>query len=626
MSTLTPGYRLIHSAGCDDIEQAGICSHRSPPPVQPEHPGHEFASHSHITGRPPHILAAGHASGQLLFSKVPLSFWGGTDPKTGTIVDTHHDLVGESFAGRILALPSARGSCSGSLAILECIMSGKGPIGVVLAEPDHILALGALVAGVLFGKAIPVVVIGERRYGRLRNDAEVRIDGTTSSLTVKNPDKSVLYIRLEALGQEPVELSKTDKEILRGVQGEGTKKAMELVVAMAKMYGATQLIDVSHAHIDACIYVGPATLLFAQHFERLHACFAVPTTLNAVSVDQRRWREFGVAEEEAIEACKLADAYIAMGASAQSFTCAPYLLPNGPERGNQIVWAESNAVVYANSVLGAKTLKYPDMLDVVVALTGRAPLSGCHTEQQRRATLRIDVDSRLSTGTDDSFWPLLGYRVGAEAGNEVVMICGLELSSPTADDLKAFGAAYATSSGSPMFHIRGITPEALTWSEEDEEGIRRHANLTLGDLAASWKELNSATNESVGLVAIGNPHASIVEIEAISEMVKGRKLSSGTKLIITCGRWTADEAGKRGYTRTIRDFGGDILTDTCWCMIDKPIVPEDIENVMTNSAKYAHYGPGRTGKGAHFGGMADCIEAGIRGRNVKSMCPTWLLG
>lgn len=545
----------------------------------------------------PHFLVPGDATGTLLYSKVPLSFWGGTHPPTGTIIDTRHDLAGESFAGKVLALPLARGSCTGSLAILECVMSGHGPAGIVLAHPDPILALGALVAGVLFGRPLPVVVIGEKWYKQLTTGA-VKIDQRTSTIKVTTSDKT-LQIRLDHLTSD-VELSEMDRSMLRGDQGEGKQKAMELVLAMAKMYGAERLIDISSAHIDACIYVGPATLQFARRFHG--STFAVPTTLNAVSVDQRRWRELGVDEDEAAHACELADAYMAMGAE-ESFTCAPYLLPNRPGLNDQIGWGESNAVAFANSVIGARTQKYPDMLDVAVALTGRAPLAGCHLDEQRQPNVRVNVEVAVG---DDSFWPLLGYRVGAAARNDIAIVCGLETSRPSLDNLKAFGAAYGTSSGSPMFHIRGVTPEAMAW-----EGAMREEVVTMGDLEAAWGELNSATDPSVRLVALGNPHASVDELGEIARLVRGKRKDPNTRLVITCARWTEQEAECLGYTGAIRQFGGEVLTDTCWCMIEKPIVPDG--NVMTNSAKYAHYGPGKSNIKMHFGSLAQCVEAATVG-------------
>jgi predicted aconitase len=272
------------------------------------------------------------------------------------------------------------------------------------------------------------------------------------------------------------------------------------------------LIDVSQAHIDGCIYTGPGGLRFAERLVELGAQVRIPTTLNAVSVDRRRWRALGVDAAIGEPASRLADAYLQMGAKP-SFTCAPYLLDTAPAFGEQIVWAESNAVVYANSVVGARTLKYPDYLDICVALTGRAPLAGCHLDAGRAASVLIALP-RIENA-DESLYPLLGYHIGGLAPSEIPLIVGLEHVAPTSDDLKAVGAAFATTSAAPMFHIAGITPEASA-AAVSRHPPRRIA-VTKADLIASWNELNSAQNNRVdnsrvGLVAIGSPHASLSEL------------------------------------------------------------------------------------------------------------------
>src|SRR5690606_23357985 len=178
---------------------------------------------------------------------------------------------------------------------------------------------------------------------------------------------------------------------------------------------------------------------------------------HSVAGEQRRWRSLGIAPAFGEPASELGDVYMAMGAS-MSFTCAPYLLDSAPALGEQIVWAESNAVVYANSVLGARTLKYPDYLDICIALTGRAPRTGSHLDEGRHASLLIEVETPQQP--DDSFWPLLGYHVGLIAACDIPVLTGLERCAPSNDDLKAFGAAFATTSAAPMFHIAGVTPEA----------------------------------------------------------------------------------------------------------------------------------------------------------------------
>src|SRR5262249_49397850 len=158
----------------------------------------------------------------------------------------------------------------------------------------------------------------------------------------------------------------------------------------------------------------------------------------------------------------------------------------------QIAWAESNAVVFANSVIGARTMKYPDYLDLLVAITGRAPNADCHLPACRFATLRIDVPRPQRP--DDSFYPLLGYHIGKIATNEIPIVCGLQGLPITRDDLKAFGAAFATTSAVAMFHIHGVTPEAMAIENAvGTTGEVRRVTVTMDDLRATWHELNNAT-------------------------------------------------------------------------------------------------------------------------------------
>ena len=161
-------------------------------------------------------------------------------------------------------------------------------------------------------------------------------------------------------------------------------------------------------------------------------------------------------------AAALADAYLAIGATP-SFTCAPYLLESAPAAGEHVGWGESNAVVYANSVLGARTQKYADFLDACVALTGRAPAAGAHLDDGRRATLELRIPALPPAATrDDSVFPTLGYACGLHAEGRVAVLSGLEDAAPTADELKAFSAAFGTTAAAPLFHIAGVTPEAPT--------------------------------------------------------------------------------------------------------------------------------------------------------------------
>jgi len=562
------------------------------------------------------FLVAGTGQGDLLVSDMGLSFWGGVDSRTGAILDQRHPLRGQSLAQRVLAIPGARGSCSGSGTLLELILNGHAPAAIVVCEREEILSLGALVAELMFQRSIPILQVersvirnlGRFRYARI---AEQRLqvfaappsDGwpPDASRTDRNEGSSV--------GLEPI-----DRAFLSGEHGKAAQVAMRLLCRMAELQGARTFIDVSQVHIDGCVYSGPASLRFAQLLLRWQARVRVPTTLNAISVDRHRWRALGVAEDFALPASALADAYLSMGARP-TFTCAPYLLDSAPRFGEQIGWAESNAVVYANSVIGARTMKYPDFLDVCIALTGRAPLAGCHLDAGRCATLEIVV--AWPDGADDSYWPLLGYCCGAACGSEIPLISGLETSGAGPDELKAFGAAFATTASAAMFHISGLTPEAAG------QAPSRRLRIGRTELQRGWKELNTATERRIGLVSFGNPHLSLNECRRLAALMGERTKAPDVAVIVTCGRDVHDAACKAGYVTAIEAFGAKFITDTCWCMLGEPVVPPNARTLMTNSAKYAHYAPGLVGRGVQFGSMAACVDAAAAGE-VGGDPPDWL--
>ncbi|MBM3113327.1 DUF521 domain-containing protein [Pseudomonas sp. P66] len=572
-------------------------------------------------------LVEGAAQGELLFADTGLSFWGGVDPFSGEVIDRHHPLSGQCIAGRVLAIPSGRGSCTGSSVMMELISNGHAPAALVLAEADEILTLGVLVAQTLFERSLPVLCIGREAFAELSGAGFARLEGQ----------------HLERFDQAPADhwqapafcpgaeaftpfntslcLEPNDRALLDGSHGKAAQIAMQIVLRMAELQGAEQLLDVTQAHIDGCIYTGPASLRFAQQLVQWGAKVRVPTTLNSISVDQRRWRELGIDPALGEPASALGDAYMAMGAQL-SFTCAPYLLDSAPTQGEQIVWAESNAVVYANSVLGARTLKYPDYLDICIALTGRAPSIGCHLDEQRKAQLIVELPA-LGT-LDDSFYPLLGYHIGALSGSRIPLVRGLEQAQPSLDDLKAFGAAFATTSAAPLFHIAGVTPEALDPTQVLEPGAKLpNERLQLSDLLDSWRELNSASEPRVDVVSLGNPHFSFSEFAALDRLCQGRSKHPQVVLAITCGRAVLEQARAAGHIDGLERFGVTLVTDTCWCMLGEPVIPPGARTLMTNSGKYAHYGPGLAGRPVHFASLGECVESACSGV-ASGRLPTWL--
>ena len=561
---------------------------------------HDFAS--------PTLVVAANAKGAVLHCGEGLSFWGGVDPENGRIIDAHHPQHGSCLTDRIVLMPTSRGSCSGSGVLLELAMKGLAPAALVFREPEDILTLGALVATRMFDRPLAVVRLPPPEYDQLSKASQAEIIGNTLLMDQHQID-------LTTLGPSDLKLSELDQSVLNGTCGAAAKLAMEILCAMATSQGAKEFIDVTRAHIDGCIYASPANLTFAETMVSMGAKVTIPTTMNAISVDRENWQSQNVAHEFGIPASRLADAYVRMGAQP-TFTCAPYQSEDRPQSGEEIGWSESNAVIYANSVLGARTVKHPDFLDLFIALTGRAPLSGVYLDEHRRAEIVIQVD--LPSNYDDSLWPMLGWLVGQRAPDRIPLLKGLEKASLSADELRAICASFGTTSAAPMLHIAGATPESdiPTKVNPVQEAIRP------ADFRQVWKTLNTGPR-NIELVALGSPHFSLDETRSFAAAIDGQTVHGDTTVIITLSRGTKQAAAAEGTLEMLERSGVKVIPDLCWCSISEPVFPPDTKTLMTNSGKYAHYGPGLSGRKIRFGSLAACAKAAVTGVADDGL-PDWL--
>jgi cis-L-3-hydroxyproline dehydratase len=550
-------------------------------------------------------ILAGTAEGPVLATDEPLSFWGGIDPTTGRVIDVHHPLHGRAITGTVLMMPSTRGSCTGSGVLLDLALTGRAPAALVFSEPEEVVTLGALIAAEMFGHRIPVVRLAPEAFALLATRPSVRI-------TAGAVEAEGLRLPLAPPAAAAPDLSPQDRAMLDGEAGEATQIAMRTICAMAAQQGAERLIDVTQAHVDGCIYASPANLTFAQRMADLGGRVRVPATMNAISVDHGNWQTQGVPPSFGGPAQRLADAYVRMGCRP-TFTCAPYLLDTAPATGEAVGWSESNAVIFANSVLGARTAKHPDFLDLCIAITGRAPLAGVYLDANRRAQRIIDV--ALPPGIDDAFWPLVGYLAGKAAPDCIPLLRGLAAAKPTRDDLKALCAAFGTTSAASMLHVEGVTPESGAIAPEADR-----ATIDGDDLAAGWRLLNDGP-QAVELVAIGSPHASLDECRALAAALAGRTARIAT--ILTVGRQVMAEARADGTLGRLEASGIRVLPDLCWCSITEPVFPTGTCTLITNSGKYAHYGPGLSGRAVRFGSLADCARAALTGKAPRDL-PEWL--
>jgi predicted aconitase len=340
----------------------------------------------------------------------------------------------------------------------------------------------------------------------------------------------------------------------------------------------------------------------------------VPTTLNVGALDLLHPGAVKADPHRTSMARRQMEAYLALGC-APTFTCAPYQAGHRPAFGEQVAWGESNAIAFANSVLGARTERYGDFLDACCALTGRAPFYGLHLEENRRATVVVDLDAVPDALKGrDVFYPVLGTWLGLEVGTEVCALVGLPPDT-TEDQLKALGAAAASSGAVALFHAVGVTPEAPTLeTATGSVDPRRTVRLTADMLRPSLDRLSTAAGaEAIDAVAVGSPHFSREEFRELARLVRGRRLK--VPFYACTGRGVLAELEADGTAAVLAEAGVEIIADTC--VVVTPILPAAEGVLMTCSGKFAHYGPSNTGYDVVYGSLEECVASAVEGRVVR---------
>ena len=256
-------------------------------------------------------------TGETLYSDVGISFWGGIDPLNGNVIDKTHPLHGKCIKDSILCIPSGRGSCTGSQVMLELCLNGNGPQAILLRDVDAILCTGAVVAEEFFNDenvTIPMIcAVGEESFSLLQE----------SMLTIEsNKDSEDVVIRMngkhEICSKNLLAMKSTLSFDEHNGEAHQTKSQAEIlaqrvVQRIGCISGATELIPITSAHIDAVTFNGRGGLRFAQRLAELGGKVKVPTTLNSQSTDRRRWQQLGIDANLATNANSVGDAYLKLG-------------------------------------------------------------------------------------------------------------------------------------------------------------------------------------------------------------------------------------------------------------------------------------------------------------------------
>jgi predicted aconitase len=392
-------------------------------------------------------------------------------------------------------------------------------------------------------------------------------------------------------------LTDQERAWLAGEGGRATKKAMEILVALGRIYGAGDLVPIQSVQIAGVSFhnLGEAGLEWLEVMAQ-DGRVRTLATLNPAGMDLVDWQAQGILPAFAEQQRRLIRAYEAMGVLPLC-TCTPYLAGNLPAPGESVAWSESSAVAYANSILGARTNREGGPSALAAALTGRTPRYGLHLEEHRLPTLEVRVDAELRSTTD---WGALGYCVGRRGQGRVARFA--VKSAGKLPELKSLSAAVVTFGGSPLFYLDGLT------SPPGPAKIEQSLRIDSDDLRQAVHELDDGGDE-VDMVCLGCPHASLGELTELARALVGRRVA--TETWICTARPTAEAARQLGVLEILQASGAKVVSDTCFAVapLDRPGA-----TIATDSVKGCYYARGHNRLRVHLGSVERCVAAALSGR------------
>ena len=412
-----------------------------------------------------------------------------------------------------------------------------------------------------------------------------------------------------------MQLTEEERRILDGACGEPQRIAMSVLTKLGEAYGAQSMVKIASAHIVGSSYqiAGEAGIEIYGQLVAQGARVKVRTTSDPGSIDFAHWREFKTPPDYAERQMKIAELLDRMGV-IPTWTCTPYTTFNVPKFGEDLGWSESSAVVFANSVIGARTNRLAAYVDVCAALVGRVPRFGLHLPECRRGEMLFDLAPDLCANFEDRFFAVLGYFVGQKAGDRIPVIRGIAHAS--FDQLKAFGAAAAASGSVALYHMVGITPEARTLDEAfGSREPRERIVVDRRQIALTMDQMSTGQAGAVDIVGIGCPHASVDQLGRYAALLRGKRVRTGVELWI-CANTTVEEmARKMGYVDEFERAGAKLLVGTCHN--DCPLGAWGFRRLVTDSGKFAYYTPTTVGTECIYASTEACIEAAVTGQVQK---------
>lgn len=417
-----------------------------------------------------------------------------------------------------------------------------------------------------------------------------------------------------------MQLTDDEKAMLDGAQGDAVAAAMDLLVRYGEVLGAERLVDTDNVcganifgqrQLSLCGGGGDAA--FSEFSLDSPQPLAIPP-VKAQSyqligpMDSKNWEVQGLSPELHDSIAESED-YSARHGIHLMNTCTPYQVGNVPVKGEHCAWMESSAVVYVNSVLGARTNVEGRESTGAAMLTAKIPYWGYHLDENRFGTHLVQVREEVTSFRD---WGLLGYYVGEVVQEGIPVLDGIR-ATPDLVRLKHFGAAAASSGGVEMYHVPGITVEAR--SVEEAFGPRRPVEtfeFGARERRLAYDQLNATARDTdVDLVMIGCPHATLGQIRDVCRMVEGRRLSANSELWVFTPRALRQVAEQNGYAKILEDAGARLMSDTCPAI--GQFLPKGTRVIATDSAKQVHYLPAIMDVQGWFGSTQECVEAALTG-------------
>ncbi|OLS23240.1 MAG: 3-isopropylmalate dehydratase large subunit [Candidatus Heimdallarchaeota archaeon LC_3] len=393
-----------------------------------------------------------------------------------------------------------------------------------------------------------------------------------------------------------MKLTTEEQEMLDGKHGRAVKKSMEILETLGNIFDAERMIPITSVQVAGVSYanLGEAGLEYLNELA-IDGKVRVLTTLNPAGMDRENWKTLGISEEFAKNQNRVLEAFGQMDIITTA-SCTPYLIGNNPHFGEHIAWAESSAVCYSNSVIGAKTNREGGPSALAAALTGRTPEYGFHLDKNRQPQILIDVKTKV-TGSDQ--FGVLGKVIGDHldrTGLKIPYITGID--NADLEELKSFCASVATYGGCGLFHMEGVTPEST--QKYIMVPLEPQITITEKDMANTREELTD--DVEIDFVSIGCPHSSLQEIRQIAKLIEGKKVTK--EFWITTARPTKKLADEAGYAKIIEDSGAKFASDTC-CVV-APIKGK-FSGMMINSGKACFYARGRHKMKVKIASLEDCV-------------------